>query len=118
MICFLVDLIIFFSFWTSLYSWAILANSSCDLDSFSSRVDDDNLTGLYPCSVVESKDVEDISFLVALVEVLNNGFDSVESITVNEDLKKKFDEFKAKIVSDPSQIITEDDILAYLDEHN
>ncbi|MDF1877376.1 hypothetical protein JHD47_06055 [Sulfurimonas sp. SAG-AH-194-L11] len=103
-----------------------ITNGKCTLNSFSTRVDDSNVTGYYACPITESSDVNttDITTDEILVNGLNNGLDSIGA-SVSADVQSDIDKFKEEIlvssgrsINDANTTITTQDIINYLNSNN
>ncbi len=72
----------------------------------------------YACPINEVKDEEELTVIELLVDVLNEGIDSITS-AASEDMQADIDEFKEEIKdSSSSEDITEQDIIDYLNRKN
>jgi len=96
----------------------IVTKDYCNFQTFFSRTKDENLPDFYPCPIVETNSVEDITNLTTLVDVLNSGLDSVSFVNVNDEVTDKINEFRENIISDTTRKINENDILNYLEDNN
>lgn len=95
----------------------VLSNGFCKVDDFESRVYEYNdESDFHSCPLSENPD-EDITVFSVLVEGLNEGFASISS-ALSTDIQEDINEYRREISSTQDGIVTEENIIKYLDEQN
>jgi len=100
----------------------------CSLNSFDPRVEDTtdplyDATTFHVCPVNEDKDAKEVTTGAVIADALNNGIDSI-GVAADDEMQSDIDEFKKEVLkssgkeNDPDAVITEEDIVNYLNENN
>ncbi len=96
----------------------VLTKGYCTRDDFSTRVDTyDAALAPYACPINEDPSAVDLTVATVLVNVLNEGMDSIGA-ALSEEIQADIDEFKTEITGDVNGTITEQNIIDYLNTQN
>ncbi|MEA2073908.1 MAG: hypothetical protein U9O86_10015, partial [Campylobacterota bacterium] len=108
----------------------VLTNGICTLESFASRVDDENASGYdssatyHVCPIDETNATVETTTEEILVDALNNGTDSIGA-AVSDEVNEDIQEFKNEVltangrsINDDNTTITMEDIIKYLNKNN
>lgn len=103
----------------------VITKGYCSTEDFATRVEDTNSTeyedSFHVCPLNEDGNSTDLTTGSILADALNNGIDAI-GVAADDDMRDDIDEFKIEVLESSGksadEVITEDDIVNYLNQQN